>query len=84
MKDFLCAVFVALPILVAEYNSKTIVLFTYSANQWSSSSLYQKQRTTFILPKSIFVSKFYSILHPQFLTPIYEKKQTKKLSKHNF
>ena len=36
MKKFLCAVFVALPILVAEYNSKKIVLFTHIANQLSS------------------------------------------------
>ena len=36
-----------------------------------------------MLPQNIFVSKFHSILHPQFLTPIYPPK-TKKLSKHNF
>ena len=37
-----------------------------------------------MLPHNIFVSKFYSILHPQFLTPIYTLKTKKKLSKHNF
>ena len=36
-----------------------------------------------MLPQNIFVSKFYSILHPQFLTPIYPQ-TLKKLSKHNF